>query len=502
MSTVPLLEIKGLTKIFPGVVALDGVDLTIQKGEVHVLLGENGAGKSTLIKSIMGIEQPNEGTFLWNGEPFQNSCVADAHRMGIATVYQELSNIPCLSVVENMFVGNEIIKKGRRHIIDWKKEREMAKKYLEKVGSTVSPDAICETLGMGQKQLVEIAKALMHNAKLIIMDEPTSSLSRREIDDLLNLMNGLREEGVSILFITHKLDEAQHIGDVVSILKDGHRVGETMPMRDVNEDEIVRMLVGRDLSDKYPSRSVDIGEVVLSVKNLSGKGFTDINFDLRRGELLGVFGLVGAGRTEAMRAIFGADPKLSGEIVLNGKALQIKSPADAIREGIVLISENRKEEGLVLIHNVVENATLSTLPSFKSHLLLNHKKRRSVTTEYGRMMKLRPLQIDKNAMNFSGGNQQKIVIEKWVIANAEVYIFDEPTKGVDIGAKTEIYMIMNSLLEKGASIIMVSSEMQEILGVSDRIMVMYDGKQTGIIPNDERATHENLMILGTGGKIS
>ena len=502
MDATPLLEIKGLTKIFPGVVALNQVDLTIQKGEIHVLLGENGAGKSTLIKSIMGIETPNEGTFLWDGAPFQNHCVADAHRMGIATIYQELSNIPCLSVVENMFVGNELPKKGYKHIIDWKKQRELAKTYLKKVGCAVSPDAICETLGMGQKQLVEIATAIMHIARLIIMDEPTSSLSRKEIDDLLVLMCELKREGVSILFITHKLDEAQHVGDVVSILKDGQRVGKTMPMAEVDEREIVRMMVGRDLTEKYPLRNAAIGDVILTVEGLSGKGFENINFDLRRGELLGIFGLIGAGRTEAMRAIFGADPKSEGKIVLNGKPLHIKSPADAIRAGIVLISENRKEEGLVLIHNVVDNATLPTLSSFRKLLLLDHKERRRRTTEYGQMVNLRPLQIEKNAMDFSGGNQQKIVVEKWVIANAEVYIFDEPTKGVDIGAKTEIYTIMNTLLEKGAAIIMVSSEMQEILGVSDRIMVMYNGRQTGIIPNDSNATHENLMILGTGGSIS
>ncbi len=502
MKSIPLLEIRGLTQIFPGVIALDKVDLTINQGEIHVLLGENGAGKSTLIKSIMGINQPNEGEFLWEGKPFRNSCVADAHRMGIATIYQELSNIPCLSVVENMFVGNEIARAGFRHVIDWKKQRELAKTYLAKVGCMVSPNEICENLGMGQKQLVEIAKALMHQAKLIIMDEPTSSLSRKEIDELLALMQDLKQKGVSILFITHKLDEAQHVGDVVSILKDGKRVGETIPMSQVDEEEIIRMMVGRELTEKYPSRNVKIGETVLKVEGLSGAAFHDVSFELRKGELLGVFGLVGAGRTETMRGIFGADPVSGGSVELNGKRLQIKSPTDAIRAGIVLISENRKEEGLVLIHDVVDNATLPTLSSFRNALLLNHKKRREKTTEYGQMMNLRPMQIDKEAMNFSGGNQQKIVIEKWVIANAEIYIFDEPTKGVDIGAKTEIYSIMNMLLEKGASIIMVSSEMQEILGMSDRIMVMYEGKKTGIISNDENATHENLMILGTGGKFS
>lgn len=503
MSTVterrPLLEITGLTKQFPGVLALDHVDLTIHEGEIHILLGENGAGKSTLIKSIIGVVKPNEGSLIWKGEPVHTNSIREAYDLGIAVMYQELSNIQCLNVIENMFVGSEILKNG---LIDWKEEYRQAKEYLTKVGSTVDPYTICEKLGMGQKQMVEIAKALQRKAKLIIMDEPTASLSRREIDGLLKLMMQLKAEGISILFITHKLDEAQKVGDVVTVLKDGKKVGQTLPIEQADEEQIIHMMVGRSLEEKYPERHAVIGDEVLRVEHLSGEKFRDISFSVHSGEILGVFGLIGAGRTETMRGLFGADPLSSGRIELNGKEVQIRNPREAIEHGVVLISENRKEEGLILIHDVVENVTLPTLDNFKGPLrLLRRDKRERKTLEYGEKMKLRPLHIHKNAMNFSGGNQQKIVIEKWVMADAHVYIFDEPTKGVDVGAKVEIYSIINKLAEQGAAIIMVSSEMQEILGMSDNVLVMYEGRQTGYVPRSEDMTQEKLMVLGTGGKI-
>lgn len=498
-SAAPLLEITGLTKQFPGVLALDHVDLTIREGEIHILLGENGAGKSTLIKSIIGVVEPNDGKLVWQGQPVHTHSIRDAYRLGIAVIYQELSNIQCLNVIENMFVGNEIRKHG---FIDWVEEYRQAKEYLTKVGCDIDPYTVCEKLGMGQKQLVEIAKALQRKARLIIMDEPTASLSRREIDGLLNLMLQLKREGISILFITHKLDEAQKVGDVVTVLKDGRKVEDTLPIEAADEDTIIHMMVGRSLEEKYPERHASIGEEVLRVDHLSGEKFTDVSFSIRSGEILGVFGLVGAGRTETMRGLFGADPISGGKVLLHGKELHIRSPQGAIANGIVLISENRKEEGLILIHDVVENATLPTLKRFRgpSHLL-SESKRVEKTLEYGKRMNLRPLHIRKNAMNFSGGNQQKIVIEKCVLSDAQVYIFDEPTKGVDVGAKVEIYSIMNQLAEQGAAIVMVSSEMQEILGMSDNVMVMYEGRKTGYVTGGDHMTHENLMILGTGGKI-
>ena len=494
-----LLEIRGLTKQFPGVLALDGVDLTIGNSEIHVLLGENGAGKSTLIKSIIGVEQPNSGDLKWRGQEVHTSSIKEAYNLGIAVIYQELSNIQCLSVLENMFVGNEIKKGG---FINWKEEYRQAKEYLDKVGCDVDPRVICEELGMGQKQMVEIAKALQRKAQLIIMDEPTASLSRKEIDKLLELMMQLKNEGISILFITHKLDEAQKVGDVVTVLKDGKKVGETIPIEKADEDTIIHMMVGRSLEEKYPLREAKIGKEMLRVESLSGEKFSDVSFAVRSGEIMGVFGLVGAGRTETMRALFGADEKAGGKVFVADKEVTINHERDAISNGIVLISENRKEEGLILIHDVIENATLPSMPKFrKIGPLLDNKKREDRTIAYGERVNLRPLHVHKNASDFSGGNQQKIVIEKWVMSNAEIYIFDEPTKGVDVGAKVEIYTIMNQLARQGAAIIMVSSEMQEILGMSDKVMVMYEGRKTGYIEKGPDMTHENLMILGTGGNI-
>lgn len=499
MENKPLLEITGLTKQFPGVLALNHVDLTIREGEIHVLLGENGAGKSTLIKSIIGVVKPNEGEFRWRGTLVHTNSIKEAYNLGIAVIYQELSNIQCLNVMENMFVGNEIKKNG---FINWKAQYQQAKEYLEKVGCDIDPHVICETLGMGQKQMVEIAKALQRKARLIVMDEPTASLSRKEIDKLLELMMQLKQQGISILFITHKLDEAQKVGDVVTVLKDGEKAGATMPIEEADEDTIIHRMVGRTLEEKYPPRNATIGDEILRVECLSGEKFTDVSFGVRTGEILGVFGLIGAGRTETMRALFGADGTLGGTIYLNNKAITIRNERDAIRNGIVLISENRKEEGLILIHDVVENATLPSMKLFRQRGgLLDNKRRIRQTVTYGQKMNLRPLHIHKNASDFSGGNQQKIVIEKWVMSNASIYIFDEPTKGVDVGAKIEIYAIMNQLAEQGAAIIMVSSEMQEILGMSDNVMVMYEGRKTGYVKKSPKMTHENLMVLGTGGRI-
>ena len=498
-TSLPLLELSGLTKQFPGVLALNDVGIKINRGEIHILLGENGAGKSTLIKCIVGVEIPDMGELLWDGKPVHTTSIKEALDLGIAVIYQELSNIPCLSITENMFVGREIRKRG---LIDWKTQRSEAVKYLEKVGCQINPDMPCEKLGMGQKQMVEIAKALQRNTRLIIMDEPTASLSRSEIDRLLTLMTDLKAQGISILFITHKLDEAQKVGDVVTVLKDGKKIGETLPVKDVTEDKIIHMMVGRTLEEKYPKSKAVIGKEILRVENLSGKGFSNISFSVRSGEIMGIFGLVGAGRTEVVRGLFGADPLSTGRVFLEDREIVIKSPADAIREGIVLVTENRKEEGLIIIHDVVENVTLPILDSFSGPGgLLKQKNRFNRSVEFGKKVNLKPLHVRKAVMNFSGGNQQKIVIEKWVMADAKVYIFDEPTKGVDVGAKTEIYSIMNTLAESGAAIIMVSSEMQEILGMSDTVFIMYEGHQTGYQDEHQELTHEKLMVLGTGGSL-
>jgi ribose transport system ATP-binding protein len=345
--------------------------------------------------------------------------------------------------------------------------------------------------------------AIDRKAKLIIMDEPTSSLGRSEIDFLMELMLELNREGVSILFITHKLDEAKRVGTRVTVLRNGKNSGATMSVKDVTEEDIIQMMVGRTLEEKYPKRkNVRIGKEILRCQGLCADKFDEISFAVKEGEMLGIFGLIGAGRTELVRAIFGADPLATGNLIFNGEEIEVKRPRDAIRQGVVLITENRKEEGLILIHNVIENGTIVPLEKFQNKLgFIDNKKRLAAIEEYGQELNLRPMQPEKLAMNFSGGNQQKIVIMKWLISGAKVFIFDEPTKGVDVGAKVEIYNIMNRLLENGASIIMVSSEIDEILGMSDRVMVMYEGKQTGIVKNDGSIGEEEILTLATGGTL-
>lgn len=500
-TDVPLLEMRGITKVFPGVVALDNVNLTVKQGEVHLLLGENGAGKSTLIKTIIGINKPEGGEIFWLGQLMKIHSLKDAYELGISVIYQELSNIPCLSIVENMYLGFEKRKNG---LIDWEKQRVCARKALDRVGlSDIDVDTPMEKLGMGQRQLVEIAMAIDRKAKLIIMDEPTSSLGRSEIDFLMELMLELNREGVSILFITHKLDEAKRVGTRVTVLRNGKNSGATMSVKDVTEEDIIQMMVGRTLEEKYPKRkNVRIGKEILRCQGLCADKFDEISFAVKEGEMLGIFGLIGAGRTELVRAIFGADPLATGNLIFNGEEIEVKRPRDAIRQGVVLITENRKEEGLILIHNVIENGTIVPLEKFQNKLgFIDNKKRLAAIEEYGQELNLRPMQPEKLAMNFSGGNQQKIVIMKWLISGAKVFIFDEPTKGVDVGAKVEIYNIMNRLLENGASIIMVSSEIDEILGMSDRVMVMYEGKQTGIVKNDGSIGEEEILTLATGGTL-
>jgi ribose transport system ATP-binding protein len=491
----PLLVMKNVTKRFPGVIALDHVNITIKEAEIHLLLGENGAGKSTLIKTIVGINRPDEGELLWMGKPVRLNSVRDAYDLGIAVIYQELNNIPCLSVAENMYMGKE---KQRYGFINWKEQRRHAQKALERVGlHQIDVTMPMEKLGIGHRQLIEIARVVDHNAKLIIMDEPTSSLSRSEIDTLLDLIVSLNKMGIAILFITHKLDEAKKVGHFVTILKDGKNSGPTMDVSTVSEDDIIAMMVGRKIEEKYPQRNVTPGDEIFRCENITSHKFDNISFNLRQGELLGIFGLIGAGRTEMVRAIFGIDHLKSGKIYVNGKEVSIKNPRSAISKGIVLVTENRKEEGLILIHDLTENVTIVTLEQFKNPFLISNTKRFLKVKDIGSTLDLRPIHPKTKVASYSGGNQQKIVIMKWLLTNAKILIFDEPTKGVDVGAKVEIYAIMNHLLEQGASIIMVSSEMDEIIGMSDRIMTMHEGIQTGIIQNDDSVSREQILTMAT-----
>ena len=499
---IPLLELRGITKQFPGVRALDNVSLSVGRGQVHAVLGENGAGKSTLIKCIVGVLEANDGQMFWDGEEIVFKDIKDAYAHGISVIYQELSNVGCLSVVENIFIGDEKLVGKTKGIIDWKTQRQRARQYLDEVGCNVDLNTKMEKLGMGQKQLIEIARAMERGARLIIMDEPTASLSRFEIDAMLKLMQKLKDKGVSIIFITHKLDEAKQVGDVVTVLKDGKKIGETMDIHTVTEDQIISMMVGRTLKDKYPARVPHIGDTVLKVEGLTGLKFTDVSFEVKAGELLGIFGLIGAGRTEMARSLAGVDGKAAGRVIVDGTEHNIMSPRQGIAAGIAYLTENRKEEGLVLIHDVVENVSLATVQNFRNKLgILNLKKRAKASTDICRKLNLRPLLMKRRAMDFSGGNQQKLVLARWMLVQTKVYIFDEPTKGVDVGAKTEIYAIMNELLSNGAAIIMITSEMEELLGMSDRVMTMYQGRKTGELINDESITEEKVMTFATGGKL-
>lgn len=481
--------------------ALKNVDLSIKKGEIHVLLGENGAGKSTLIKCIIGAQKVDEGSISWMGKDITGHAIADSYKIGISVIYQELSNVHCLSIVENLFIGREI-PAGLPGFLNWKEQRSHAKEILGKVGlGKIDIDTEIGDIGVGQQQLVEIGRAVSSNAKLIIMDEPTSSLGGKEIDFLLGLISDLKKEGISILFITHKLEEAKKVGDFVTVLKDGAKVG-TKPMSEVEEESLVKMMVGKKLSEKYPKRQSSMGDVVFEAKNIVADKVHDVSFFLKKGELLGIYGLVGAGRTEAMKAVFGADELASADIFVNTKKVNMGNPVDAIKNGIVLLTEDRKKEGLCLIHDLVENINLPNLKKMVNVFgTLNKTKMRSQAVAYSEKVNIKPPGIDRLAMNYSGGNQQKIVIAKWLLSRANIFIFDEPTRGIDVGAKTEIYSIMNELLAQGDSIIMVSSEIQEILGMSDRILVMYDGKITGEFINTVDLTQEKLLVAAVGGKI-
>lgn len=406
-----LLELRGVSKSFPGVKALDGIDLMLKAGEVHLLLGENGAGKSTLIKCIVGVELPETGEIILQGERLtSHRTIQDSYDKGIGVIYQELSDIHCLSVMDNMFLGREVIKGEKWGLVNRKEQRERCLRAMQEVGlEHVDPDALMESLGMGQKQMFEVAKAIERNAKLLIMDEPTASLSRSEINHLLEIILKLKEKGVAILFITHKLDEAKKVGDVVTVLKDGKKIGKTQPIANVTEDEIIHMMVGRELSEKYPARACQIGQEAYRVEGISGIGFQNVSFHVGRGELLGIFGLVGAGRTEAIRGAYGADALSHGQIYIDGKRVQIRSPRDSISNGVVLATENRKEEGLILIHDVVENVTLSVLERFqKAGLLLDTSNMDKKTQKLSAQVNLRPPHIHREAGNFSRGKWEDL----------------------------------------------------------------------------------------------
>lgn len=493
-----LLELKNISKSFSGVQVLHDINFYIKPGEVHVLLGENGAGKSTIIKIITGAYKKDVGELIWKGKPLEITKPSDAIDAGIGTIYQELNLIPELSIMENIFLGHELKTGGKYSLLDRSAMRNEAKMLMKRLGQNVNPDELVQNLGVGQQQLVEIAKALSLNCELIIMDEPTSSLSEREAEQLLLTIERLREQGMAIIYISHRLEEIKRISDRITILRDGYKI-KTVETKSTSIDEMIALMVGRSLDNKYPKINFNRGKEILSVKNLKlTEDSPEINFTAYQGEILGISGLVGAGRTELARAIFGADPIVSGDIYIEGKKQNIRQPIDAIKAGLAFITEDRKAEGLFLDQSLIFNKTIAKLNKVKKKGLINPKSQKEVADKYVKHLSIRPNNVNLLTRYLSGGNQQKVVIAKWLFTDARVFIFDEPTRGIDVGAKVEVYNLINHLVKNGAGVIVISSELPEILGISDRILVMSEGKITADLSRDE-ADQEVIMKAATGG---
>jgi ribose transport system ATP-binding protein len=493
-----LIEMRGISKYYPGVVALDNVDFSVEPGEVHALVGENGAGKSTLMKILAGAERASRGEILLDGHPASIDSPQRAMDLGINIIYQEFNLVPHLSAAENIFLGRE----PTGPIPGWVNFRHVygeSQRLMESLGMRVDVRSEVRTLSVAQQQMVEIAKATGRQSRLIVMDEPSATLTEHELANLFELIRSLRERGVSVIYISHRLEEIFEIADRVTVFRDGHHIA-TRPIGEVNREEIIRMMVGRELKESIPKQVAPVGEVALEVRGLTRAGaFQDISFTLRKGEVVGLGGLVGAGRTEVARAIFGADPVDAGEILLDGRPVQIHSPRDAIRLGIGLVPEDRKLLGLVLGMAVRENVTLANLEAVAPGGFIRPRREREAAEKYIRDLQIRTPSGEQTVRNLSGGNQQKVVLAKWLFTDSRLLIFDEPTRGIDVGSKVEIYQLMNALTAQGVGILMISSELPELLGMSDRILVMHEGRLAGELPRAE-ATQERVMHLATGGE--
>jgi len=490
-----ILEMKQIDKHFPGVHALDHVDFEVRKGEVHALMGENGAGKSTLMKVLTGIYTKDSGTILYEGREINFHNPREAQDAGVVIVHQELNMVGHLTVAQNIFIGREF-KKGLK--IDDRRMNEEAAKLFERLHIQIDPTETMSRLTVGKQQMCEIAKAISHDAKVIVFDEPSAALTETEIEELFKIIRDLREQQLGIVYISHRMDEIKVITDRVTVMRDGCYVG-TLVTKDCTKDDIINMMVGRVIYEnpKEKSKVPPDAPVVLKVEHLNaGKMVQDVSFELRKGEILGFSGLMGAGRTETARAIFGADEKESGEIYVNGEKVEIRSPEDAVSRGIGYLSEDRKRYGIVVQKTVAENSTMASLKAFMKGPFIDKRKERRETQSYVDSLATKTPSVDQLVVNLSGGNQQKVVIAKWLVRNCDILIFDEPTRGIDVGAKNEIYKLMNRLVEEGKSIIMISSEMTEILRMSDRILVMCEGKKTGEIGIEE-ASQEAIMNLAT-----
>jgi len=488
-GTEAILQLRSLTKTYPGVVALDDVTLDIARNEVHALVGENGAGKSTLIKACTGAVAPDSGTIVVGGAEFSSMTPRRAREHGIAAIYQDFNLVGELSVAENIFLGRAV-RKGI--VIDRKAMVNASRVILDQLGIHINPNELVKNLTIAYRQIVEIAKAISQDARVLIMDEPSAPLTSAEVERLFIMVGTLKAAGVTIVYISHRLDEVVRLSDRVTVIRDGRKIG-TLRTRDTDVNQLVRLMVGRELKDTYPARTAAITEeVVLDVRNVHGNGLSDISFQIRRGEVLGLAGLIGAGRTELAELIFGVKPRTAGTVIFKGKHVAPRSPREAIDLGIGLVPEDRKRQGALLSMNVKSNISMAILERISFASVVNGKQEETIARAYCEELRIRTPGLEEALENLSGGNQQKVILAKWLAAGPELIILDEPTRGIDVGARHEIYKLVNALVASGKSVLMISSEMEELMGMADRIFVLSEGRMAGVL-NREEFDQERIM---------
>jgi inositol transport system ATP-binding protein len=490
-----ILQMQNISKSFPGVKALDGVELAVRRGTVHALMGENGAGKSTLMKILIGMYTMDEGSITFQGKQVTISNTDVALKMGISMIHQELSPVPHMTVAENIWLGREPL--NRFGLIDKKQLVAQTRELLRGLEININPTMLMKDLSIANIQMIEIAKAISYDSSLIIMDEPTSAITTREVEHLFRMIRNLREKGVAIIYITHKMDEVFQISDDITVFRDGRHIA-TVPSASTTKNDLIAMMVGRELTNIFPKMEAPIGDVVLSVRNLSRKGKVDnVSFDLRQGEILGLAGLMGAGRTEVIEGIFGIAKIDSGEIFIRGKKVAIKSPEDAIKHGMALLTEDRKETGIMGVLSVRDNITVASLMNFSSRGFLNKRLMNEVCNNERGRLDIKTPTMDQLINLLSGGNQQKVLVSRWLLTTPDILILDEPTRGIDVGAKSEIHRLMSLLAQEGKAILMISSELPEILGMSDRVLVMHESRLVGEFDRKD-LTQEKIMHAATG----